>query len=270
VETGKLLDNLRVVVIGGGGEGNGHAITLAAAAAGASVVVVDISADRAARSVSEIVAAGGRAKAIVGDVRLQADIDRILADGVEWLGGLDSLITVVGGYSLFAPWTKLAEVTDEQWNLIVDLNLTYVFRFVRAALPLLEATGKGGSIVSVGSISGSVGSPYAAAYGAAKAALASLAKSVSVEYMSQGIRMNVVSCGVGATEAAKQNYAAGEGLASRIPAGRLGRPEEAAAAVVFLASPYSSYIGGQNLTVDGALTSRFPLPLPGVESNVAG
>jgi NAD(P)-dependent dehydrogenase (short-subunit alcohol dehydrogenase family) len=82
--------------------------------------------------------------------------------------------------------------------------------------------------------------------------------------------MNVVSCGVIATEAQRLNYPGGGGLAERIPAGRPGDPAEIAAAVVFLASPYASYISGQNLTADGSLTSRFPLPLPGIAANIAG
>jgi 3-oxoacyl-[acyl-carrier protein] reductase len=176
----------------------------------------------------------------------------------------------VGGYSLFAPWTPVAEVTDDQWNLIMDLNLTYVFRFVRAAVKVFDAQGTGGSIVAVGSISGSVSSPYAPAYGAAKAGLANLATSVSVECAARGIRMNVVSCGVIATEAQRANFPNEGGIPQRVPAGRVGRPEEIASAVAFLASPSASYVSGQNLVVDGSLTSRFPLPLPGVPPNVAG
>jgi 3-oxoacyl-[acyl-carrier protein] reductase len=187
---------------------------------------------------------------------------------VNALGGLDSVVTVVGGYSLFAPWTPVAEVTDDQWKLIMDLNLTYVFRFVRAAVKVFDAQGTGGSIVAVGSISGSVSSPYAPTYGAAKAGLANLAKSVSVECAGRG--MNVVSCGVLATEAQRANFPNEGGIPQRVPAGRVGRPEEIASAVAFLASPSASYVSGQSLVVDGSLTSRFPLPLPDVPPNVAG
>jgi 3-oxoacyl-[acyl-carrier protein] reductase len=152
----------------------------------------------------------------------------------------------------------------------MDLNLTYVMRFAREVISVFLERGTGGSIVSIGSISGNVASPYAVAYGAAKAGLVNLAKSVSVEYGAQGIRMNVVSCGVIATEAQQANFPNGSGLAERIPAGRPGRPDEIAAAVVFLASPYASYVSGQNLTADGSLTSRFPLPLPNIPPYVAG
>lgn len=270
MEAGQLLDGRRVIVVGGGGIGNGRGITRGIAAAGARVAVVDVNPDRAKEAAEEVNAGGGDAHPFVADVRSQADVEQAVAGAVAWLGGLDSVVTVVGGYSLFVPWTPVAEISDDQWNLIMDLNLTYVFRVVRAALPVFVDQGAGGSIVSIGSISGSVSSPYGAAYGAAKAGLANLAKSVSVEYGGQGIRMNVVSCGVIATEAQQANFANNAGIADRVPAGRPGRPEEIAAAVVFLASPYASYISGQNLTADGSLTARFPLPLPGVPSNVAG
>jgi 3-oxoacyl-[acyl-carrier protein] reductase len=270
MDAGRLLDGCRVIVVGGGGMGNGRAIGKGVAAAGARLALIDINPDRVAEAVDDINAQGGKAYGLVGDVRIQADVERMVADAVNWLGGLDSLVTVVGGYSLFTPWTPLAEVTDDQWNLIMDLNLTYVMRFARETIKVFLEQGTGGSIVSIGSISGNVASPYGAAYGVAKAGLVNLAKSVSVEYGAQGIRMNVVSCGVIATEAQQANFPNDGGLAERIPAGRPGRPEEIAAAVVFLASPYASYISGQNLTADGSLTSRFPLPLPNIPSNVAG
>ena len=270
MKAGQLLEGSRVIVVGGGGMGNGRAIGKGVAEAGARVALIDINPERVEEAVAAITADGGKAIGLVGDVRIQADVERMVTEAVGWLGGLDSVVTVVGGYSLFTKWTPLAEVTDEQWNLIVDLNLTYVMRFVREAVKVYLDQGTGGSIVSIGSISGNVASPYGAAYGVAKAGLANLAKSVSVEYGDRGIRMNVVSCGVIATEAQQANFPNGGGLAERIPAGRPGRPEEIAAAVVFLASPYASYISGQNLTADGSLTSRFPLPLPNIPPNVAG
>src|SRR6478672_4285403 len=206
MRVGQLLDGSRVIVVGGGGRGNGRAIGQGVAAAGAQVALIDISPDRVAEAVDEIAAAGGKALGLVGDVRNAADVDRLMTEAVGWLGGLDSLVTVVGGYSLFTSWSPLAEVTDDQWQLIMDLNLTYVMRFARAAVRAFLDDGAGGSIVSIGSISGNVASPYATAYGAAKAGLANFAKSVSVEYGEKDIRMNIVSCGVIATEAQQANF----------------------------------------------------------------
>jgi 3-oxoacyl-[acyl-carrier protein] reductase len=265
-----LLQGSRVLVVGGGGVGNGRGIAFGVAAVGARVAVADLDVDRAREVARKITERGGEAHPLRCDVLVPEDVERVTAEAVNALGGLDSVVTVVGGYSLFAPWTPVAEVTDDQWNLIMDLNLTYVFRFVRAAVKVFDGQGTGASIVAVGSISGSVSSPYAPAYGAAKAGLANLAKSVSVECAARGIRMNVVSCGVIATEAQRANFPDEGGIPERVPAGRVGRPEEIASAVAFLASPSASYISGQNLVVDGSLTNRFPLPLPDVPPNVAG
>ena len=110
--------------------------------------------ERAQEAAQDVKNAGGDALPLVGDVRVPAEVDRLTSEATDWLGGLDSLVTVVGGYSLFTPWTPLADVTDDQWSLIMDLNLTYVFRFTRAALKVFVSQGSGGSIVSIGSISG--------------------------------------------------------------------------------------------------------------------
>jgi 3-oxoacyl-[acyl-carrier protein] reductase len=140
-----------------------------------------------------------------------------------------------------------------------DLNLRYVAHAIKAALRTFLAQGIGGTIVSVGSVTGIAGSPMQAAYGAAKAGLASLARSVPAEYSRDGIRMNVVACGAIATPVAR---AAGEEAAPDwIPAGRFGTSEEVANAAVFLASPLSSYISGQSLVVDGGATALGPFPL---------
>jgi 3-oxoacyl-[acyl-carrier protein] reductase len=138
-----------------------------------------------------------------------------------------------------------------------DLNLRYVARAVRAGLRVFLAQGRGGTIVSVGSITGYAGSPMQAAYGAAKAGLASLARSVAAEYSREGIRMNLVSCGPIATPVAR---AAQTGTAEWIPMGRPGEPREVADAAVFLASPLSSYVAGQSLVIDGGATAVGPFP----------
>ncbi|MDQ1396650.1 MAG: hypothetical protein QOG64_1909, partial [Acidimicrobiaceae bacterium] len=157
-----------------------------------------------------------------------------------------------------------------EWDRIVDVNLRYVFRAVRASVRQFLAEGNRGSIVSIGSISGVRSSPLAAAYGAAKAGLANLAHSVAVEYARDGIRMNVVACGVIATEAARIVYEESAGLADRVPLGRPGEPAEIGQVVAFLLSGAASYVTGQTLVADGGLLSRFPLPVPGASPYQAG
>ena len=133
----------------------------------------------------------------------------------------------------------------------------HVARALRAALRVFLAQGRGGTIVSVGSITGQAGSPMQAAYGAARAGLASLARSVAAEYSRDGIRMNVLSCGPIATAVSR---AAQTGAMDWIPMGRAGESREVAAAAVCLASPLSSYISGQSIVLDGGATAVGPFP----------
>lgn len=262
------LEGRRALVIGGAGPGNGGASSRALAAAGAHVAVADLDADKASEAAASLGA--GNHVGLGVDVRNGAALDRVVADAASALGGLDTLVTVVGGHTLFAPWVRVDETTDDDWDLILAMNLGYVFRVVRAALRTFLAQGTGGSIVSVGSIAGARSSPYSAAYGAAKAGLASFGKSVSLEYARDEVRMNLVAVGVVVSDAARAVNSGALGMADSIPAGRLGSPDEVGSAVAFLASPASSYITGQTITIDGGLTNRFPLRVPNAPPHAAG
>jgi 3-oxoacyl-[acyl-carrier protein] reductase len=259
VESQNVLSGKNALVIGGGGDGIGRAITRGLAAAGSAVAVADIDGGRADAAADEVRAAGQRAVGLAGDVRSREDVDGFVARAAAELGGLDVLMTVVGGQLAFAPLALLHETTDDDWDLMIELNLGYVARAVRAALRLFLAQGRGGTIVSVGSITGSAGNPRQAAYGAAKAGLASLARSVAAEYGRDGIRMNVVACGPIATPVAR---AAGADDPDWVPMGRAGAAGEVADAAVFLASPASAYVSGQSLVVDGGATAIGPFPAP--------
>ena len=158
-ENFRILEGMRVLVVGGGGMGNGRAITTGVGAAGASVAVVDLDGDRASEAAEDVRSGGGTAMALTGDVRSSEDIDRFVSQTVERLGGIDALVTVVGGYTLFTPWIHLDETSDDAWDLIIDVNLRYVFRCIRRVVGVFKQQTSGGSIVSVGSISGSVSSP---------------------------------------------------------------------------------------------------------------
>ncbi|HEY3956595.1 MAG TPA: SDR family oxidoreductase [Streptosporangiaceae bacterium] len=251
------LDGMSTLVIGGGGNGIGRAISRAFAAAGAAVAIADIDPDRARDAVDELTHPA-RAMALVGDVRSRRDVDGFVARTTAEFGGLDALVTVVGGQVAFVPAVRLHEMSDDDWDLVFEMNLRYVVRAARAAIRSFLAQGKGGSIVSVGSVTGVMAAPMQAGYGSAKAGLASLARTVAAEYAGDGIRMNVVACGAIATPAAGSAQDAGG--AAEIPMGRFGIPEDAASAVVYLASPLSSYVTGQSLVVDGGVTVRGPFP----------
>lgn len=261
------LNGKRIVVIGGAGEANGGAISRALADGGARVAVADLDLARAEATSKEL---NGGSVAVQIDVRDNASVDAAIASAAEGLDGLDGLVTVVGGHTLFAPWQRLHDTSLELWDLVMQVNLGYVVVAVQAAVRRFLEQGTGGSIVSVGSISGHRSSPGAAAYGAAKAGLDNLAKSVALEYARDGVRMNVVACGVIATEAARIVYSERPELADRLPMGRTGDPTEVAALAAFLASPAASYVSGQSIEVDGALLARFPLPVPDMPVHAAG
>lgn len=254
-----VLEGKNALVMGGGGGGIGRAITRALAAAGSAVGVADVDQQRADEAAAEVAAAGGKAVNLTGDVRSRDDIDGLVRRAARELGGLDILVTVVGGQMAFVPPAPLHETTDEDWDLMFDLNLRYVAHALRATLRVFLAQGTGGTIVSVGSITGIAGSPMQAAYGAAKAGLASLARSVAAEYSRDGIRMNLVTCGAIATPVAQAAQA--NAAPDWIPMGRSGSSNEVADATVFLASPLSSYITGQSLVIDGGATAVGPFPI---------
>ncbi|WP_089251083.1 SDR family oxidoreductase [Asanoa hainanensis] len=244
---------MNALVVGGGGHGIGRAISRAFAAAGANVAVADIDLGRAREAVEELT---GQTLALAGDVRSTSAADDFVGATVAAFGRLDTLVTVVGGQVAFVPAVRLHEMSDDDWDLAYEMNLGYVARAVRAALRAFLAQGGGGSIVSVGSVSGVMAAPMQAAYGAAKAGLVSLAKTVAAEYAADRIRMNVVTCGAIATAVANTGQAADD--VPEIPLRRLGVPDDAAAAAVYLASPLSSYVTGQSLVVDGGVTVRGP------------
>jgi 3-oxoacyl-[acyl-carrier protein] reductase len=265
------LAGKRALVIGGAGPGNGGASSRALAAAGAAVAIADFNAVRARALADELGAEHGVTAVGLGvDVRDAAAMDAVVADAVAALGGLDVLVTVVGGHTLFAPWARLTDTTDEDWELVLTLNLGYVFRVTRAAVRTFLAQGTGGSIVAVGSMSGERSSPYAAAYGAAKAGVLSLTRSVALEYARDGVRMNVVALGATVSDANRAIDSTALGMLDAIPMGRLGENHEIASAVAFLASPASSYITGASLPVDGGVTKRFPLHVPNAPAHAAG
>jgi 3-oxoacyl-[acyl-carrier protein] reductase len=264
------LEGKRALVIGGAGPGNGGASSRALAEAGAAVAVADMDGTKAQALADELGAEGAKTVGLSVDVRSVEQIDRVIEEATASLGGLDALVTIVGGHTLFAPWVRVDETTDEDWDRIILMNLGYVFRAVRAALRVFLAQGTGGTIVSLGSVSGVISSPYAAAYGAAKAGLANFARSVGLEYARDDVRMNVVACGVIVTEAAAAVKSEALGMADSVPMGRLGRPEEVGSVVAFLASPASQYVTGQVLTIDGGVAARFPLRVPNAPPHVAG
>jgi 3-oxoacyl-[acyl-carrier protein] reductase len=259
-----LLDGKAALVVGGG-RGIGRAVSLALGAAGAGVAVVDLEADRAEAVAGELTASGARAVAVSADIRDADEVRRVVRTTVAELGGVDVLVTVVGGQNAFAAWQPTHQWSDEEWDLVVGVNLRYVFLVAREVIGVMLDQGRGGAIVCIGSVSGMAGAPNHSAYGAAKAGVIHFAKSLALEYGRHGIRVNVVSPGVARTPATAGALSPEQdaAMAEKIPLGRPGTPEDIADAVLFFASPLARYVTGQVLAVDGGVTARFPLPLPG-------
>jgi 3-oxoacyl-[acyl-carrier protein] reductase len=254
----KLLAGSRACVLGGG-QGIGRAVATGLAAAGARVAVVDRDLERAEAVVAEL----EDGYAIGADVCERDSLERAVDEVFVQFGGLDSLVTVVGGHSAFFPYVPLHEVTPEDWAKSFAMNIDYVADALRLVLPRVIEQPGGASIVSVGSLSGLVSAPRHGAYGAAKAGLSHLARTVAAEYGRFGVRMNVVAPGAIETPAVDgiQDEEQIEKMSARIPLQRRGLPHEIAGAVVFFASQMSGYVTGQTLVVDGGMSVHYPAPL---------
>jgi len=246
-------------LVGGSGPGLGRSCALGLAEAGVAVACVDIDGDRAAAVADEIAARGGRASAIEADLRRSSDAERAVADTVATLGGLDVVVDVIGEIR----WGAVADLTDADWDYSIDSVIRHVFNLGRAAGRHLVSQGTGGSIVAVSSVSGLASAPFHAPYGAAKAGIMSLTRSLAIELAPAGVRVNGVAPGAVATPRVVERLAGSPSPArrppSRAPLGRMGEPDEIAKVVVFLASDLASYVSGQTIVVDGAATAQFAM-----------
>jgi len=252
---GRRLDG-RVAFITGAGMGMGRACAVLFAEEGAGVVVADIDGAAAAETVALVTGAGGQALATVGDVAVEADVQRMIAEGVGRFGRLDVLHNNAG--VLWKDRDRSVLETDERWwDRVMAINLKSVFWVTKHGIPELRKVG-GGSIILMGSVSALAGFTRAQdAYTAAKGALISLGKSLAIQFAKDRIRCNVIHPGIVDTplQAPYLTPAIRREFESGIPLGRIADPREIAYAALFLASDESSFVTGAELVVDGGFTA---------------
>ncbi|MEZ7894570.1 MAG: SDR family NAD(P)-dependent oxidoreductase [Thauera sp.] len=242
----------KVAFVTGGGSGIGASTAQRLAQEGATVVVCGRRREPLDEVVAAIVAAGGKAEAVVADVSDEAGFTAALEAAAQRHGRLDVLVNNAMAYT----WGSIEAMSTADWHANFATSVDGTFWGTRTAMRLMK--GKGGAIVNVSSICGQLGTPWMAGYSAAKAAIDNFSRAAAAEGAPHGIRVNVVipavvetpaTAGMLADEASRKN------TEKLIPMGRVGQPEELANAILFLASDEASYITGASLPVDGGRSS---------------
>jgi NAD(P)-dependent dehydrogenase (short-subunit alcohol dehydrogenase family) len=238
----------------GGGSGIGRATCLLLSRAGANVTVADLDAAAAEKVAAEVVALGAKAGTAIGDVTVERDALSIVDTAVRLHGALEVVVNIVG----MAGWVKLLELDDAAWELDLQRNLRQHLYVGRAAARRMIEQRRGGRMALVASVSGLYGAPNHGAYGAAKAGVMALARTMAVEWGEHGIRVNSVAPDMIDTPrvvASRQRRGEADSpdffRENRMSVQRRGLPEDIAGALVFLVSDLSGFITGQNIVVDG-------------------
>jgi 7-alpha-hydroxysteroid dehydrogenase len=252
-----VLDNFRldghVACVTGSGRGIGKGIAVALAEAGADVVVAARRVNEIEECAAEIRALGRRALAVQTDVLAEGGIESLVEKSVKEMGKLTIMVSNAGG-NQDRTMRRLVDTPEDVWDLLIDFNLKTCWQGAKAAAPHIEAAG-GGSIISIVSISGLGPSPNFGPYGAARAGVMNLTKTLAVELAPMGIRANAIAPGLVPTEMLFETMKIGEdavaAMAKGIPLGRTGTPADIGACAVYLCSDAASWVTGQTLAVSG-------------------
>jgi 3-oxoacyl-[acyl-carrier protein] reductase len=239
----------KVAIVTGASRGIGRSIALDLVARGARVVASARNVQLLEDLVAEIKAQGGEAIAVVGDVSLASDANKLIDDAVAAFGRVDILVNNAG----ITRDALLLRMKDEDWDAVLDTNLKGAFLCTRAAAKVMSKQ-RFGRIINISSVVGEMGNPGQANYCASKAGLIGLTKSVAKELARRNVTVNAITPGFIVTEMTDAlSEKTREELTAQIPLGRLGGAEDIAHAVVFLASDSAAYITGQVLGVNGGM-----------------
>jgi gluconate 5-dehydrogenase/2-deoxy-D-gluconate 3-dehydrogenase len=240
----------RIAIVTGAGRGIGRGIALGYAREGAKVALVSRNAEELQALAAEISANGGEALVAPADVRDSAAVNTVVEQVVAQWGGVDALVNAAG-IPMAVPTTELS---DEKWQMTLDININGTFFFCRAVAPHMIANGRG-TIINIGSLHSFQGIPMRAAYAASKGGVLQLTRSLATEWAPHGVRVNCISPGWIRTplqdEMVRQGRLDRTPIVARTPIRRIGEVSDIVGPAIFLASDESAFIVGEQLIVDG-------------------
>ncbi|PQO29242.1 3-oxoacyl-[acyl-carrier-protein] reductase [Blastopirellula marina] len=240
----------KIAIVTGASQGIGQQIAIGLGKRGAKVACVARSADKLAETVAAIKAAGGEAEAFPCDVTSRESVEQLVDKVAETWEKVDILVNNAG----VTRDNLLPRMTDEEWDTVINTNLRGMFLFSRAASKYMMRA-RYGRIINISSVSGIMGNPGQTNYSASKAGMIGFTRSLSRELAGRKVTINAICPGFIESEMTKAlGPVVEEEVKKRIPAKRMGKPEEIADAVLFLASDHAAYVTGQVLTVDGGMT----------------
>lgn len=250
------LDARTVIVSGAGGGGIGTSIMRLVAEAGATVIAVDRSSESLDKQADPLIARELKIVKVVADVLTPEGVAAVMDSARVADAELYGLVTVVGGVPPTA-WARATHCSREDWDALISLNLGSMIHLTQAVAADLTSRSLPGSIVAISSISGSGASTFHAGYGAAKAAVDSVVRTMAVELAESGVRINAVAPGTISSPVSQGTDQNPERDKRGVPMGRRGVPDEIAGPVLFLLSDLASYITGQCIAVDGGISLKW-------------